>query len=112
VSVFECIAYRLSRTIGAAPAEKTDAGLDKTHGLRVGRAVIPGLCESENPESRDSGFDANGDPLASPRNDEVLNRPDVRREGVDFRTQQLANGETSETRLTYQRLCFLRRKFQ
>jgi hypothetical protein len=33
--------YRLSRTIGAAPAEKTDAALGKTHGI-----VIPGLCEA------------------------------------------------------------------
>src|SRR5712671_3754033 len=105
-SVSQNCCYRLSRTIGAAPAEKIEAGLGKTHGLRaisaggpvllregLTRAVIPGRCEASNPESQDSPV-RNCAPevwsFGPSRNDQVrLSSPDVGEERVDFRTQHV-----------------------
>jgi hypothetical protein len=44
--------HRLSRTIGATPAEN-NCDFGKTPGRRA-ETVIPGRCEASNPESRDS----------------------------------------------------------
>src|SRR6267378_8007348 len=92
VSVFECIVsdrnccYRLSRTIGTAPAENTDAALGKTHGWSDGSSfpdseLAPDLG-SAIADRGNSRFRA----LCAPRN---LGSPDIAEEGVDFRTQDV-----------------------